>query len=152
MIEVRNRFVRMVSGHRKVAAVLGADEHAYHRLLVTREVPVGVMEKDDKDKSGKIDLDKKETCSPFPGLKFSTWFLVNGGGGAPYYAEEDTPWNSYWTRKGDPAERRRGFFYSSQENILMIEASANKVAVEVYNLHGELIDKVEDLLGSAGRR
>ena len=152
MIEVRNRFVTMVSRHRKVAAVLGADEHAYHRLLVTREVPVGVLEKDDKDKSGKIDLDKKETCSPLPGLKFSTWFLVSGGGGAPFYAEEDAPWNSYWTSKKDPAERRRGFYYSSQENLLIIEASKTKVSAEVYNLHGELIDKVEDLLGSAGRR
>ena len=152
MIEVRNRFVRMVSGHRKVAAVLGADEHAYHRLLVTREVPVGVMEKDDKDKSGKIDLDKKETCSPLPGLKFSTWFLVSGGGGAPFYAEEEAPWNLYWTSKANPAETRRGFYYSSQENILIIDATRNRISAEVYNLHGELIDKVEDLLGSAGRR
>ena len=152
IVEVRNEFLTMVSSSRKVAAVLGADEHAYHRLLVTKDVPVGVLEKDDKDKNGKIDLDKKETCSPLPGLKFSTWFLVNGGGGAPFYAEEDTPWNSYWTRKADPAERRRGFYYSSQENVLMIEASANKISVEVYNLHGELIDTVEDLLGSAGRR
>ena len=152
IVEVRNRFATMVSRHRKVAAVLGADEHAYHRLLVTREVPVGVIEKDDKDKSGKIDLDKKETCSPLPGLKFSTWYLVSGGGGAPYYAEEDVPWNSYWTSKAEPAERARGFYYSSQENLLIIEASDKKVSVEVYNLHGELIDRVDDLLGSAGRR
>ena len=152
MVEVRNRFVTLVSRYRKVAAVLGADEHAYHRLLVTRDVPVGVMEKDDKDKSGKIDLDKKETCSPLPGLKFSTWYLVSGGGGAPYYAEEDAPWNSYWTSKKEPLERSRGFYYSSQENLLIIDASDKKVSVEVYNLHGELIDKVDDLLGSAGRR
>ena len=152
MIEVRNRFVTMVSGSRKVAAVLGADEHAYHRLLVTKDVPVGIVEKDDKDNNGKIERAKKETCSTLPGLKFSTWFLVSGGGGAPFYAEEDTPWNSYWTRKADPAERRRGFYYSSQENLLMIEASARKVSARVYNLHGELIDKVDDLMGSAGRR
>ena len=152
IVEVRNRFVTLVSRYRKVAAVLGADEHAYHRLLVTREVPVGVIEKDDKDKSGKIDLDKKETCSPLPGLKFSTWFLVSGGGGAPFYAKEDAPWNSYWTSKDDPAERSRGFYYSSQENLLIIEASRQSVSAEVYNLHGELIDKVDDLLGSAGRR
>jgi hypothetical protein len=34
----------------------------------------------------------------------------------------------------------------------MIEASARKVSARVYNLHGELIDKVDDLMGSAGRR
>lgn len=152
IVEVRNRFVTMVSRYRKVAAVLGADEHAYHRLLVTREVPVGVIARDDKDKSGKIDLDKKETCSPLPGLKFSTWFIVSGGGGAPFYAGEDAPWNSYWTSKADPAERLRGYYYSSQENLLIIDASEERVSVEVYNLHGELIDKVDDLLGSAGRR
>ena len=85
-------------------------------------------------------------------MKFSTWYLVSGGGGAPYYAEEDVPWNSYWTSKAEPAERARGFYYSSQENLLIIEASDKKVSVEVYNLHGELIDRVDDLLGSAGRR
>ena len=85
-------------------------------------------------------------------MKFSTWFIVSGGGGAPFYAGEDAPWNSYWTSKADPAERLRGYYYSSQENLLIIDASEERVSVEVYNLHGELIDKVDDLLGSAGRR
>ncbi len=147
MVAVRNRFVRMVAKRSKVAAVLGADEHAYHRVLIGRDVPIGDIDKDDRNKNARIDPEVGETISRLPDLRFSTWYIVSGGGGAPYYAEDDTPWNEYW--RSDPRPLKSGvvgFRYSSQENVVVFDANARSIAVSVYNRHGELVDRIPDLM------
>jgi len=146
MLVVRNRLVRAVSEHRKVAAVLSSDEHAYHRLLVGPQVPLGDIDRDDRNKNGKIDLVAGEECSPLPSLRFRTWYIVGGGGGAPYYAEEETPWNLHWRARPAPPGASSGFYYSSQENIIIFDAKETTISMRVLNPRGELIDRITDLM------
>ena len=145
---VRNRFVTMVAANPKVAAVLGSDEHAYHRLLIGKDVPIGDIRRDDRNLNGRIDVDNGETPSKLEGLTHNTWYLVCGGGGAPYYAEQDAPWNEFWRSDAAPklASGLSGFRYSSQENVLLFDAGPEKIGVKVYNPHGEVIDAVDDLM------
>jgi 3',5'-cyclic AMP phosphodiesterase CpdA len=138
MVEVRNRLVRLAGANRKVAAVLGSDEHAYHKVLIDKHVPVGIPGQDDTNGDGKL-----ETAAPLAGLKHATWYLVCGGGGAPYYSEQVTPWNRYWLEKAKEPSRYR---YSSQHNILLFEAGADGISVEVLNPHGEVIDRIANLM------
>ena len=149
MIVVRNRFLKLIAGNPKVAAVLGSDEHAYHRILIGSEVPVGDIDKDDRNRNGRIDADigeASENCSRLEDLQHRTWYLVSGGGGAPYYAEEATPWNQFWQDKAAPKSGVPGFYYSSQENVCIFRADEKTIGVRVYNVHGELIDKIPDLM------
>lgn len=143
MLEVRNRLARAVAGSHKVAAVLGGDEHAYYRVRIDREVPVGDPAKDDRDGNGRIAWLEDESASPLADLKHPTWFVTCGGGGAPYYSEEPTPWNRYWQRQADP---RKGYLYSSQENVLIFRAEEEGISLRVYNPYGELIDEVPNLM------
>jgi hypothetical protein len=145
IIAVRNRLVRAVAARRKVAAVLGSDEHAYHRVLIGPEVPIGDIERDDRNRNGRIDVDAGETASPLGDLRRRTWYLVCGGGGAPYYAGEKTPWNEHWRDRTAPRSGLAGYFYTSQENVLLFDAGEKGIGVRVYNPHGELIDEIPDL-------
>lgn len=96
ILEVRNRLVRAVAASSKVAAILGGDEHAYYRIRIDNQTPVGNPDKDDKDGNKVIDWKHKEPVSALSDLKHPTWYITNGGGGAPYYAEEAMPWNLHW--------------------------------------------------------
>ncbi len=140
MIEVRNQFARLAAKSPKVAAVLGSDEHAYHRVLISREVPIGDVARDDKNNDGKINW-PDEKASPLQDLKHPVWYLVSGGGGAPYYAHEDAPWNVYWQEK-----KPKNYYYSSQENILLFKAGKDGISVRVYNPYGEVLDEIENLM------
>ena len=146
ILVVRDRFVRLIASHRKVAAVLGSDEHGYHRTLIGKEVPVGDIRRDDRNLNGRIDTDAGEEASPLDDLRYRAWYVVCGGGGAPYYAEEDTPWNRYWQDRTTPRSGITGFYYSSQENILLFDAGPERIGFEVRSVHGEVIDRVEDLM------
>jgi len=136
---VRNEFVEAVTSSRKVAAVLTSDEHSYHKMLLTRNVPVGIPSNDDKNGNGII-CEQNETCSALH-IKYPTWFITSGGGGAPYYSEEPTPWNTYLKNMGDTTNYK----YSSQYNILIFEEIGSRLALTVFNAHGEEIDRIGDL-------
>jgi hypothetical protein len=142
ILEVRNRLLRAAARSAKVAAVLGGDEHAYYRLLVGPDVPVGDVARDDRDGDGRIAWRDGEPASPLSDLPRAIWFVTSGGGGAHYYAEQHAPWTDYWWAQPDP---RRGFLYSSQENVVIFRATAERVSLQVYNPYGELIDEVPDL-------
>lgn len=151
IIEVRNDLVRMVGKCRKVAAVMGCDEHSYHKVLIDNDVPVGVPSKDDKTGDGVVCKDR-EACSALKDLKYPTWYLVSGGSGAPYYSEEKTPWNRYWKEnpnryKSESHTSMKGcYYYSSQENVMIFKADSQRISVIVYNPYGEIIDKIDDLM------
>jgi hypothetical protein len=151
IIDVRNAFAGMVGNNPKVAAVMGADEHSYHKVLIDNNVPVGVPANDDKDGNGVV-CEDKETCSALKDIKYPTWYLVSGGSGAPYYSEEKTPWNRYWKKNPHRYAPRshtsmRGcYYYSSQENIMIFKADSKRISVTVYNPYGEIIDKIDDLM------
>ncbi len=143
VVEVRNELVRMVAASSKVAAVLGSDEHAYHRILITKDVPLGEPKRDDRNDDGRIAW-PEEACSPLADLKHPCWYLTSGGGGAPYYAEEKAPWNTYWKKTAqDP---RAVYTYSSQENILLFRADAKTIRLQVLNPYGECLDAIDDLM------
>ncbi|MHC5050622.1 MAG: purple acid phosphatase family protein [Planctomycetota bacterium] len=138
LVEVRNRLARLAAAHAKVAAVLGGDEHAYHKVLIDKNVPAGIPKKDDENGDGKL-----ETATPLRDLKHAVWYLVCGGGGAPYYSEQVTPWNRYWLEEAKDPSR---YAYSSQCNIFLFEAGANGISVEVLNPYGEVIDRIANLM------
>lgn len=144
VVDGRNRLVRAVGASPKVAAVLGSDEHAYCRLRITPETPVGDMARDDADGDGRIDAAAGESPGPLGGLARAVWFLTSGGGGAPYYSDEPAPWNSWW--KARQAEgSREGYFFTSQENVLLFDAEGDRLRLTVLNSFGETIDRVPDL-------
>ena len=142
IIDVRNEFVEAVTASKKVAAVLTSDEHSYHKMLLTKNVPIGIPSKDDKNGNGII-CEQNETCSPL-NIKYSTWFITSGGAGAPYYSEESTPWNTYLKNMGDS----NNYKYSSQYNILIFEEVGGRLVLTVQNAHGEEIDRIGDLTSS----
>lgn len=131
VLDIRNEFWEMLSRNRKVAAVLGSDEHNFHRTLITSQTPVGVPELDDLNRDGKLNDGR---ISPNANFKYPTWFMVSGGAGAPYYAQEDAPWS------GDVKK------FTAQSNYLVFTADAARIGVEVYSVSGQLLDCVEDLL------
>jgi hypothetical protein len=149
IIDVRNRLISMISKNRKVAAVLGSDEHSYHKVLIHRDVPIGVPALDEKGGSRRV-CTEKGTCSPLKELKYPTWYLVSGGGGAPYYSKETTPWNTYWLNRKESypnhTSMRGCFYYSSQENMFIFKADADKISLTVFNPYGEVIDKIDNLM------
>jgi hypothetical protein len=141
IVEVRNELVRAIAGSEKVAAVLTADEHGYHKVLIDGSVPIGDPEKDDQNENGKLG-DAGEEHSALADLEYPTWYITAGGGGAPYYSEEKTPWNEYWNaRPGSD-----GFYYSSQEHILLFSANEERISLGVYNPYGEIFDGIDDLM------
>jgi hypothetical protein len=143
IVEVRNELVRMVARYSKVAAVLAGDEHAYHRVLIDRETPLGDVSVDDRNGNGKIDW-PDETCSPLPDLRHPTWYITSGGAGAPYYSEEPTPWNQYWK---DETTRSDAYRYSSQENVVILRTRwLRGISLRVFNVRGELIDEIGNLM------
>ena len=139
IVEVRNELIRLVAASPKVACVLGSDEHAYHRTLISKDVPLGDPKKDDANKNGVV-CEQGESCSALD-VGHPTWFITSGGAGAPYYAEEPTPWNAYLK-----AHRPGDYFYSSQANILIFQADGGSLGLEVYNPYGQRIDTIEDLM------
>lgn len=141
IIEIRNELVKAISRCKKVAAVLGADEHSYSKVLIDKNVPIGHMKKDDKNNNGKLG-DEGEEYSCYSDLKYPTWYFSAGDAGAPYYSEEKTPWNSYWKGKSD----NQHYYFSSQEHVLIFEADNQKISLTVYNPYAEIIDKIDDLM------
>ena len=137
IIEVRNEFWEMVSASPKVAAVLGSDEHAYHRTLITSRTPVGLYPEDDLNGNGKLDDGK---FSPNPRFKYPLWHIVSGGAGAPYYTQQKTPWSN-WVK-----------IYISHYNYLLFREVDNKMQLKVYNLTGQLLDEVDDLMAIKHQR
>jgi hypothetical protein len=141
IIEVRNELISAISQCSKVAAVLGADEHSYSKVLIDKNVPIGDPKNDDRNNNGKIG-DEGEEYSPLADLKYPTWYFSAGDAGAPYYAEEKTPWNGYWKAKPDNGE----YYYSSQEHVLLFKANHKKISLTVYNPYGDVIDEIDDLM------
>ena len=144
MIEVRNRFWESIAKSSKVAAVLTGDEHAYHRTLIDRNSPVGIMS-DDLNDDGVInwhglDVDgdgvpePQEQTSQNQRFKHPVWHITAGTGGAPYYARQDVPWT-------DDVR-----FFSSQTGYCMFKANKRKISMTFYTITGQKLDHIDDLM------
>ena len=135
MVDVRNRFWESISGSSKVAAVLTGDEHAYHRIRIDSDTPVGMPEvaSDDANNNG-ILCEEGETCSANPNFTHPTWQITAGTGGAPYYAMQDTPWKDNVVK------------FSSQTGYCMFEAKRNRLSMTFYSITGQKVDHIRDLM------
>jgi hypothetical protein len=141
ILEVRDQFATMLSGYDKVAAVMTGDEHGYSRVLIDSDVPVGDITKDDQNGDGVIS--EEEGFSTLSSLENPVWYISAGGAGAPFYAEEFTPWQEYWNEQDDPLT---GFKYSSQEHTVLFEVTEEGLAMEAYSIYGEPIDRIDNLM------
>lgn len=131
IVEVRNQFWSLASKSRKVAVVLGSDEHNYQRYLITNRTPAGVPQRDDLNGNGILD---DGVFSADPDFRYPTWFIISGGAGAPYYGKESAPWSG------------SSKFFTPQCNYILFRAEGEKLGMEVYASSGQLLDKVDDLL------
>jgi hypothetical protein len=132
IVEMRNELWKTASQSRKVAVVLGSDEHNYQRYLITRNTPVGIPAKDDLNGNGILDDGR---FSANPDFARPLWFAVSGGAGAPYYTREAAPWSG------------SSKFFSAQHSYIIFRADRKKIGMEVYSESGQLLDRVDDLMG-----
>jgi hypothetical protein len=140
VIEVRNRLVEILASSDKTAAVLAGHEHAYAKLLLTPETAAGDPARDDPDGDGRL-CEEGEPCSPVPGLRRPLWFLTSGSA-SPWYAQEPTPWAAWWQ---DRPGGERGCSFTSQESVLLFDATPERIGLRVLNPFGEELDRIEDL-------
>jgi len=115
IIENRDEYLDIIMNHSsKVIAVLTSDEHNYHRLRLSSDMPI-YLENYDKPKLTKF--------RPIT-------FITNGAAGAPYYGQEQTLWTDYVD------------MFSSQFAVVFIHVEGKKVWGEVINPDTmELIDQ-----------
>jgi hypothetical protein len=148
MIEVRDQLARMFAKSSKVAAVFNSDEHNYSRALIDNRTPIGNLSRPDDDKDAdQIICEADETCSPLSDLKHPVWYLIGGGAGAPYYAQQAAPWNVFWQNNAKDCPEANGCFaFSSQYNLFLLTADEEKISLEVLNPYGDQIDRVENLM------
>lgn len=106
IIERRDQLLDiLVNRSKKVRAILTGDEHNYNRLLLTPET---VIYPENYDKP-KIRLSR------------TIYQINNGAAGAPYYAQEQTPWTPWVS----------GF--TTQHALVFFHVNGKKIAVEVIN-------------------
>ncbi len=106
IIENRDEYLDIVMNHStKVLAILTSDEHNYHRMRLTADMPIYPKNYD------KPKLTKYRPIT----------FITNGTAGAPYYGQEVTPWTN-WVDK-----------FLTQYAVLFIHVEGKKVWCEVIN-------------------
>jgi hypothetical protein len=105
IIERRDDLLRLIQAHPKVLAVLTGDEHNYNKTRLDAKVPIYPPG---------WDKPKVELKRPF-------WQINNGAAGAPYYAQDETPWSAAVS----------GF--STQHAICLLIVEGRKVSIETVN-------------------
>jgi len=116
IIERRDDLLRLIQKHPKVLAVLTGDEHNYNRTRLDATVPI-YPEQWDKP--------KVELKRPF-------YQINNGAAGAPYYAQEQTPWSAAVS----------GF--STQHALCLLIVEGKRVRLETVSPETlEVIDRAE---------
>jgi 3',5'-cyclic AMP phosphodiesterase CpdA len=115
IIERRDELLTLIQGHPKVLAVLTGDEHNYNRMRLNATVPIY----------------PKGWDKPRVTLKRPFFQINNGAAGAPYYAQEVTPWSA----------SVRGF--SSQHAICLFYVEGLRVRLQTVNPETlEVLDRV----------
>lgn len=117
IIERRDELLDLlVNQSTKVRAILTGDEHNYAKTLIgagTAKYPLQYAQ-------NKIEL------------KRSIWQINNGSAGAPYYAQEETPWTPFVSN------------FSTQNVLVLFHVAGSKVKIEVVNpLTFETVDELE---------
>ncbi|MBD80146.1 MAG: hypothetical protein CL840_14630 [Crocinitomicaceae bacterium] len=117
IIERRDELLEiLVNQSTKVRALLTGDEHNYAKTLISNATPIYPLV---------WSLEKID-------LKRSIWQINNGSAGAPYYAQEKTPWQSMVSN------------FSTQNVAVLFHVAGKKISMEVVNpLTFELVDQLE---------
>ena len=106
IIERRDQLLDLaVNQTTKVRGILTGDEHNYCRTEVGPETP----------------MYPADWSLPKLKLKRTIWQINNGAAGAPYYAQERTPWTSF----------TKGF--TTQNALVLVHVDGKEVKVEVQN-------------------
>ena len=115
IIERRDQYLDLLANESsKVVAIFTGDEHNYNRLKISSELDIYP----EMYFAEKIEIDRE------------IWQINNGAAGAPYYAQEETPWS----------EHVQGF--TTQNALVLIHVDGMKVTLEVINPDTlELIDE-----------
>lgn len=114
IIERRDDLLALIQRHPKVLAVLTGDEHNYNRLRLAADVPIY----------------PEGWTGPRVTLKRPFFQINNGAAGAPYYAQEQTPWSAFV----------KGF--STQNALCLLHVDGPRVRLEVINPETlEVLDK-----------
>ncbi len=114
ILERRDEYLDiLINQSKKVVAILTGDEHNYARTEVGPGMP----------------MYPAGYTAPKLELKRAIWQINNGAAGAPYYAQEATPWS----------ERVEGF--TTQNALVLIHVKNKRVEVEVLN--PDTLEKVD---------
>jgi hypothetical protein len=114
IVQNRNALWQIVSGSAKSVAFITGDEHAYSRLWVGPDTPVGPRALPDGGEAV---------------FGHGVWQVTSGGAGAPYYDKElDLPWRG---------ERRA---HSPQPHYAMFHVDGAAVRLEVFSQTGQRVD------------
>jgi len=105
IIERRDEILTLIQRHPKVLAVLTGDEHNYNRLRL----------------GPGVDIYPPGWTGPRVALRRPFYQINNGAAGAPYYAQDVTPWSAHV----------RGF--STQNALCLLHVSGASVSLEVVN-------------------
>jgi hypothetical protein len=106
IIERRDEYLDLlVNKSKKVLAVLTGDEHNYNRLMISPDMTIYP----DMYFGEKIEIGRE------------IWQINNGAAGAPYYAQEETPWSDHV----------QGF--TTQNALVLIHVDGKKVSIKVIN-------------------
>lgn len=112
----RNEMWEIVASSEKSVAFICGDEHAYSRVLIRPETPIGKRAKSDgKDAR----------------FAHAVWQVTSGGAGAPWYDKElDLPWS------GELAA------HSTLPHCALFRVDGARVALEVLSETGQVLDSV----------
>lgn len=115
IVEKRNTLWEIISASPKSVAFITGDEHAYSRILITGETPVG----------HRRTQDGREAAFVHP-----VWQVTSGGAGAPWYDRElHMPW------AGELAK------HATQPHYALFSVDGPRVTLDVYAQTGQLIDQ-----------
>lgn len=107
IIERRDEYLDIIiNKNKKVVAIFTGDEHNYCRTAISPEMP---MYPETGYYAPKIDISR------------TIYQINNGAAGAPYYAQQETPWTPY----------TEGF--TTQNALVLIHIEGNRVELEVLN-------------------
>jgi len=105
IIERRDELLTLIQRSPKVLAVLTGDEHNYNRLRLDAKVPIY----------------PDGWTAPRVTLRRPFYQINNGAAGAPYYAQEQTPWSAFVKA------------FSTQNAVCLIHVAGPRVKLETIN-------------------
>jgi phosphodiesterase/alkaline phosphatase D-like protein len=117
IIERRDEYLKLIVNESpKVAAILTGDEHNYNKLELGPETEIY---------PNRYEMEKIV-------LNRTIFQINNGAAGAPYYAQEVTPWTPHVSN------------FSTQNALVLIDVEGSKINVRVLN--PDTLEKIDEFI------